>query len=171
MQSFRISALVLTFMATLGLAFSPGVAQAQNNSAVQQQGGSGLAGMLSSLKDRQPYKMQTIKVKTMDEILAEAQRQNEINVAAQFKIDQTEREKRFEKIVAAHEADLAQRKTAIQSAQKSTQQQGGVNGDVNNVLAPDAADAKNEVKPQIRVYVRKKDEPEKPRRLFNVREQ
>jgi hypothetical protein len=154
------------------------MAQAQNNPAIQQQGGSGLAGMLGSLKDRQPYKMQTMKVKTMDEVLEESQRRGQIEAEKQFQANQADRDRRYAQMKAVYEADRARKQAAALSAQAAREQNlvdkvstaPGAAGEETDAAA--ATGAGPGAKPQIHVYIpKKKDELAKPRRLFNVREQ
>ena len=177
MQDFRRSALVLAILALSGILFPAGGLRAQEAAKTQLYNSSDIqapaqkpdvSSFFSNLKNRQPRGMQTAKPKTYEELMAEGQKQNEINAAKQFQANQAARDKRFAELQAAFHADVARKQALLQGGGQQQQQKAGAAGAASAPgVKPATAD-----KPPIRVYVRKKaeEESEKPRRLFNVRE-
>ncbi len=183
MRGFRFLLLAAACVAGLGFAL---VSRAQAQSAAVEktqlynsnstaQSTPGLSGLLGGMKDRQPYKMQTMTVKkSYEELMDEAQKVNAINAEKQFQLNRAERKSRFAEMRAAYEADRAQKQAARAALreQKLGQNPGQKPGVVSPVSVPGTSGVVPGEPPKIRVYVpKKKDDPEKPRRLFNVREQ
>lgn len=184
MRGFLFSVRLVICAAVIG--FSTGGAWAQGNPAsadkkvynkaeaaqTQPAAKSGLFGLFQS---RQPYKMQTMQVKkSYEELLAEAEQANAINAERQRQVMQAENQKRYQQALAAYEADRASKQA--ERAAKAANQSGTVrqgSGGLENASAPVGAPSSG-IRQQIPVYIPKKKDgegPEKPRRLFNVREQ